>query len=192
MTFTSELRLRFEKEPAFCARDIKTFFERRRLSEGYQNLMVHKLLKEGKLQRIGRGVYTFRQETQVVGFAFQPFYYGLQDALSLRNSWEQETVPVVITPRKVRAGRREFLGSNYIVRRIGRSMFFGFGMVKYGDFWLPVSDLEKTLIDFVHFRQPLPRELAMDLKKSVRKGVMDGYLARVPGRLADRVRALLG
>jgi len=191
MTYTSKLRLRFEKEPAFCARDIRLFFAGSHLSAEYQNLMVHKLLKEGKLQRIGRGIYTFRQETQAVGFAFQPFYYGLQDALSLRNLWEQETVPVVITPRKVRAGRREFLGSNYIVRRIGRSMFFGFGMVKYGDFWVPVSDLEKTLIDFVHFRQPLPRELATALKKSVRRDVMDGYLKRVPVRLAKKVRVLL-
>jgi len=190
MTLTSELLHRFANEPAFCARDIRTFFAGSRLSEGYQNLMVHKLLKEGKLQRIGRGIYTFRQETQVVGFAFQPFYYGLQDALSLRNLWEQETVPVVVTPRKARAGRREFLGSNYIVRRIGRDMFFGFDMVKYGDFWVPVSDLEKTLIDFVHFRQPLSSELAADLKKSMRKDVMDGYLTRAPGRLAKRVRAL--
>jgi len=192
MTRTSELRLRFEKEPAFCARDIRTFFAGNRLSEGYRNLMVHKLLRDGKLQRIGRGIYTFRQETQVVGFAFQPFYYGLQDALSLRNLWEQETVPVVVTPRKVRAGKRKFLGSNYIVRRIGRSMFFGFDMVKYGDFWVPVSDLEKTLIDFVHFRQPLSRELVLELRKSVRSDVMGAYLKRVPEKLAKRVGMLLG
>ena len=115
MTFTSDLRARFAAEPAFSSRDIRTFFSRRGLSEGYQNLMVHKMLADGRLFRISRGIYTFRGEMQVAGFAFQPFYYGMQDALSLRNLWEQETVPVVLTPRRVRAGARTFLGANYLV-----------------------------------------------------------------------------
>ena len=66
------------------------------------------------------------------GFGFSPFYYGLEDALSLRNVWEQETNPVIITPRTVRVGIRKFEGRHFVVRRIDRSMFFGYTFVDYG------------------------------------------------------------
>ena len=191
MTLVSDMRHRFAAEPAFTSRDVRAFFGRRRMSPGYQKLMVHKLISQGKLFRISKGAYTFMQEAQAVGFAFQPFYYGLQDALSLRNLWEQETVPVVVTPRRVRSGIRKFAGSNYLVRRIRRSMFFGFEMLRYGDFWIPVSDVEKTLIDLVYFRQPVSRGLAGELKRAIRKDVLKRYLKRSPLRVRKRVLALL-
>jgi len=191
MTITSELQKRFASEPAFTSRDIRTFFAKRNLSKGYQYLMVHNLLANGRLYRIGRGAYTFKEEMQVVGFAFQPFYYGLQDALSLRGLWEQETTPVVITPRKVRVGMRTFLGNNYTIRKIARNMFFGFELVKRCGFWVPVSDVEKTLIDFVYFRQPLSDGLVHEMKKSIRKEIMESYLGRVPVGLAKKVRKRL-
>ncbi|EQD66731.1 transcriptional regulator, partial [mine drainage metagenome] len=81
--------------------------------------------------------------------AFLPFYYGLEDALSLRGFWEQETNPVIITPRKVRNGVRQFDSRNYVVRRIDRKMFFGYTFVNYEEFYIPVSDTEKTLIDLI-------------------------------------------
>ncbi|MFA6328677.1 MAG: hypothetical protein WCY41_04495 [Candidatus Micrarchaeia archaeon] len=190
MTFTSELCKRFEKEPSFTSRDIRVFFAGRKLSQGYQDLMVHKLMADGRLFRISRGAYTFREEMQVVGFAFQPFYYGLQDALSLRDLWEQETTPVVITPRRAREGLRSFLGGNYTIKKISRSMFFGFEPLKYEDMWVPVSDPEKTLIDMVHFRQPLTPGLLRDLNAKIRRGVLRDYLKRVRPALAKKVRAV--
>jgi len=192
MTLTSELRKRFMAEPAFSSRDISTFFSRRRVSAQYRNLMVHKMLASGELSRIGRGAYTFHQDAQVVGFAFQPFYYGLQDALSLRGIWEQETVPVVVTPRRVRAGARRFLGSNYIVRRISRKMFFGYEMLKRGGFWVPVSDAEKAFLDMLYFRQPLPPALARAMRKGMRPEVLKEYLARSPLWLRARAKKALG
>jgi predicted transcriptional regulator of viral defense system len=187
MTLTSELRKRFSAEPAFSSRDIRTFFARRRVSRAYCNLMVHKMLAEGKLFRIGRGAYTFHGDAQAVGFAFQPFYYGLQDALSLRGIWEQETVPVVVTPRRVRAGVRAFLGANYVVRRVSRRMFFGYEMVKRGGFWVPVSDAEKTFIDMVYFRQPLAPKLVRAMARQMRPEVLKRHLARAPAWLRPRV-----
>jgi len=191
MTFTSELRKRFGKEPVFRASDVRAFFSRQRLSTSYCNLMLYNLVKTGELFRIARGTYTFREDAEAVGFAFQPFYYGLQDALSLRGLWEQETTPVVITPRRVRAGLRSFMGSNYTVRRISRAMFFGFEMVKISGLWVPISDAEKTLIDLVYFRQPISKEALGEIKRRMRKEVMEGYLRRVPSYLRKKVRAVL-
>jgi len=191
MTLVKMLISRFAKEPAFTSRDAAVFFRKEGVSPAYRNLLLHKLVKQGELFPITKGVYTFRQEMQAVGFAFQPFYYGLQDALSLRNLWEQETAPVVITPRRVRTGVRKFLGNNYVVKRIDRKMFFGFSLLKYGDFWVPVSDAEKTLIDLVHFRQPVSEEALAGIKKAIRKEVLEEYLKRVPERLAERMREKL-
>ena len=70
-------------------------------------------------------------------------------------------------------------------------MFFGFGMMKYYDFWIPVSDVEKTLVDFVYFREPLSKETMLEIKKRIRKEVLEDYLSRCPKRFAGRVRKLL-
>lgn len=191
MKYLSEVRERFNRAPAFTITDLRVFLGRKGIGKGYLHLLVHNLLAKGELKRISRGAYTFRDESQVVGFGFRPFYYGLQEALSLRNMWEQETNPVVITPRKVRSGVRSFDGANYVIRRISRSMFFGFEMAKYADFWIPVSDVEKTLIDFVYFRQQPGTEAAAELKKRTDRKKLDGYLKRCPKWVQLRVRKII-
>ncbi|MCX6799515.1 MAG: hypothetical protein NTW59_05480 [Candidatus Diapherotrites archaeon] len=141
--------------------------------------------------RVARGFYSFQTDPALAGFAFSPFYYGLQEALSLRNLWEQETNPVIITPKKVRPGLRSSMGANIVVRRISRKMFFGFGMVKYYDFWLPVSDPEKTLIDFAYFRERLPEEALREIKKSLDKKKLRGYLKKTPFLTRKKVEKML-
>ena len=191
MKYVGEVRERFANAPVFTISDLKVLLGRKGISRGYLHLLVHNLLARGEVKRVSRGVYTFRSELEAVGFGFRPFYYGLQEALSLRNLWEQETNPVVITPRKVRTGVRTFEGANYVVRRISRRMFFGFDMVRYADFWIPVSDVEKTLIDFVYFRQPLSREAAAEIRKRADKKALDGYLKRCPARVKKGVRRIM-
>ena len=102
MKYMREFRSHFMKKPAFTAREVQLFLENRESSPGYYKLVIHNLLSRREIYRITRGVYTFQEDAQMSGFGFSPFYYGLEDALSLRNVWEQETNPVIITPRKVR------------------------------------------------------------------------------------------
>lgn len=180
MKYIAGVRDHFRKVPAFSLSDLKVFLGKKGISTAYLRLLVHNLLAKGELKRISRGVYSFSSETQIVGFGFKPFYYGLQDALSLHNLWEQETNPVVITPRKVRSGVRKFDGSNYVVKRISRKMFFGFETVKYAGFWVPVSGFEKTLIDFVYFRQPLSKDVSKELWKRVNRKKLREYLKQCP------------
>ncbi len=190
MTVAEQVREHFAGKPAFTAREVRLFLSGKGVGKGYADLLLHNLLKRG-LRRIAAGVYTFREEMQLVGFAFQPCYYGLQDALSLRNASEQETNPVVVTPRRVRVGVRRFLGNNYVVKRISRKMFFGFEPVKYGDFWVNASDLEKTLIDFVYFRQPLSDETLAELAPRLDRVKLSGYLLKCSARVRKRVEKLL-
>jgi len=48
--------------------------------------------------------------------------------------------------------------------------------VKYGGRDVPVSDREKTLLDFVYFRQPLEKEVLRVLKRRVDKKKLRSYL----------------
>lgn len=187
MKYLDALRGHFRKYPAFTMSDVAVFLKGMGAKRNYLKVMMHNLVADGEVKTIRKGVYTFKDEVQAAGFGFSPFYYGLQDALSLRNLWEQETNPVVITPRKVRNGIRVFEGRNYLVRRISRKMFFGFEMIRYQDFWIPVSDPEKTLIDFAYFGEPLGAEPLQGLLRAIKRKKLASYLKRCPKWVAERI-----
>ncbi|PIN82780.1 hypothetical protein COV61_04960 [Candidatus Micrarchaeota archaeon CG11_big_fil_rev_8_21_14_0_20_47_5] len=191
MKYLKEFRERFAKREVFTSRDVKMYLGEMGASDEYVNLLLHNLVKRGEIKRIKKGAYTFSDEITCVGFAYSPFYYGLQDALSVHNLWEQEANPIVITPRRVRQGMRSFEGRNYLVRRIERKMFFGFGQKKCSGRVLPVSDMEKTLIDFFYFRERLSGEVVKEMKGKVKRKVLEEYLKRCPKRIAGIVKNAL-
>ncbi len=158
--------------------EIKTALKSKGISDAYLKRIVNYMMHRGELKKITRGVYTLHDDITVVGFAFQPFYYGLENALTIRKLWEQGTNPIIITPRKVRSGVRKFSDSNYVVQRVDDSLFFGYELVKYYDFWIPVSDLEKTLIDFFYFRHYLREDVLKELKRKISEEKLNGYLKR--------------
>lgn len=191
MKYLKSVREKFEKRPAFRSRDLRVFLKPKGISGGYLKQLVHNLVKNGEVHRLSRGTYTFQDDTQVIGQAYQPCYHGLQEALSIHGLWEQETNPVIITTRKVRTGLRQFLGSNYLVRRIGRKMFFGFGTVKYGGRWIPVSNVEKTLIDFAYYNEPLDAATRKEILNRIRKPVLAEYIKRCGGSTGKKVEKLI-
>ncbi len=191
MRYRAFFKSYFKNRPTFTIGDVRRTLSATKISDAYLHLMLHHLIKKGEIKKITRGTYTFKEDIQVVGFAYTPFYHGLQEALSLRNLWDQETNPVVITPRKVRNGIRIFLGNNYLIRRISRRMFFGFEMIRYYDFWIPVSDIEKTLIDLVYFEIKIPPEILGGIKEKIRKPVLVEYLRRVPPWVKKRVQRII-
>ena len=180
MKYINAVREHFVSRPVFSIRDVKVFLNKQGPSDAYIYLLAHHLTKRGEIRRLTRGIYTFRKEAEVTGFAFSPFYYGLQDALSFRNIWEQETNSIIITPRRVRSGQRTIAGTKTIVRRINRRMFFGFNTIRFHDLYLPVSDVEKTLIDFIYFREPLRKDVLKTMRGQIREDVLKSYLKRTP------------
>ena len=191
MKFMKQLTENFSKKPAFLIDEVKLFLDRRNASEGYYKLLIHNLLKSNRIYKITRGAYTFHDEVQYSGFAFHPFYYGLEDALTLRGLWEQETNPVVITPRKVRNGVRQFDSRNYVVRNIKRNMFFDYSLLQYGQFYIPVSDIEKTLIDLVYFGIRVPDETLVNVIKKLNRDIFNTYLTEIPENLSKRLRKVV-
>jgi len=59
----------------------------------------------------------------------------------------------VITTLLVRTWMRSVAGGNLPVRRLADEYFFGCDFLKHDDFCVPVSDPERTLIDFVYMTE---------------------------------------
>jgi predicted transcriptional regulator of viral defense system len=159
-------------------------------SREYAYIIVDHLLKRGEIKRITRGYYSVYEEPSLLVYCMRPAYIGLQDAMSFHNLWEQETNPVIITARKVRPGVREVLGQNVWVRRISPEHLFGYDYLTSGDFLLPVSDLEKTLIDMVYF-QEMRGDMAGGFNKKVSRQKLDGYLKKYGSNFRKKVVEIL-
>jgi len=181
----------FSDKIVFSVRDVLLFFSKQKLPKNYVFVLLGNLEKQGIIFRLGNGFYSFKNDLLVSGFAFSPFYYGLQESLSLRNLWEQESIPVIITPKKVRPGIRSILDSNVLIRHIDRKMFFGFDFVKQTDFQVPVSTPEKTLIDFIYFKEPLSSETAKEILNNINKASLNELLKKCSPSLKNKVEKFL-
>jgi len=66
-------------------------------------------------------------------------------------------------------------------------MFFGFDFVSYSGMFVPVSDIEKTLIDLVYFREPLSKEVLKELNKRIDQKKLKKYLSRAPRYVREKL-----
>ncbi len=177
----------FEKSPVVDFKSIRRIVGK----ESYAKLLVSTLLKKNIIKKMGKGVYTIHEESSLSVFAYTPAYLGLQSALSYHGVWEQETIPIVLTMRKVRRGVRTVLGSNIMVRNIDPKYFFGFDYVLDGNFYVPYSDIEKTAIDLVVFKVKMDAELCKSIRKKIDKVKLYTYLKKYSPKLQDLVKKKL-
>ncbi len=191
MKYTAIFHTRFRERPYFTIRDARLFLSQKGISSGYLRVMIHSWLQKGKLHRLGKGVYTFHDELDLAGFVFQPFYYGLHFALTHHGIWDQATNPVVVTTKLVRPGIRVVLGQNVLVRRIAKKLFFGFALTRIGDYWLPVSDVEKTFLDMIYFRQKMTPEVRAAFQSRFDKKRLQTHLRKFPRWVQNRVPKIL-
>ncbi len=191
MKYLADFVEHFRGRTAFSIRDARVYLKSRGISKAYLHFLIHSLHKRGRLARLAKGVYTFQEDVIVAGFAFQPFYYGLHQALSLHGLWDQATNPVVITSKRVRPGRRTVLGANVIVRRVRPGMLYGLELMEHYGFWIPVSTPEKTLVDFVYFRQKMPAAAWPALAKRMEAKRLAACLKKAPAWVRARVKKML-
>jgi predicted transcriptional regulator of viral defense system len=177
----------FYKSKVFSLRDVRILFKDKNISKDYSKCLTSNLLKSNKINKITKGKYTFQDDIIYTGFAFTPFYYGLQEALSLYNLHEQETNLVIITTNKIKPGVREIMNTNVCLRRLDSKYFFGFDFIKYYDIEIPVSDIEKTLIDFVYYKEYLSMEVINNIKKKINMNKLNKYLLKYPKHIKEKV-----
>lgn len=183
-----KIRALFEKSPVVDFKSVSRIVGKTK-SSNYAKLLIYNLLKKGEIKKIGKGIYTKHNEISLAVFSFKPAYLGLQTALSHYEVWEQETIPVIITSKKVRTGIRKLMGSNILVRKINNKYLFGVNYSEEGGFYLPYSDLEKTFIDMIVFNQKIDKEVLNNLKNKINKKKLLTYLARYPKKIKKRVLA---
>ena len=176
----------FEKSPVVDYRSVKNI-----VGSSYAKLLIHNLLKKNKIYKIGKGIYTKHNENTLAVYSFMPAYIGLQSALSYYGIWEQETIPVIITIKKVRRGLRNVNGGNVLIRNIDKKFFFGYNFVKDGKFYYPYSDLEKTLIDLIMFNKKIDKEIVKKIKKKIDKNKLKKYLNRYNVKFREKVEKIL-
>ena len=178
----------FEKSPVVDFKSIKRVMDKEK--NNYTKLLIHNLIKKGRIKKIGKGVYTKYNDLSLAVFSFKPAYIGLQSALSCYGVWEQETIPIIITTKRVRRGVRSLMGGNIFLRNIDKKYFFGLEYKEEGNFYLPYSDLEKTFIDMVVFNQKIDKEVLKKIKNKINKSKLLNYLKRYPLKIRERVMKL--
>ena len=101
---------------------------------------------------------------------------------------------MIITSRKVRQGRREVFGANVIIKKIDKKYMFGYEYYKYPlenrEIYIPYSDIEKTFIDMVYFKQPLDEETLENFREKINRKKLSNYLKRYPLKIRERVLRL--
>ncbi len=162
----------FQKSPVVTSRDLRLIVR----DGSYARLMVSNMIKRGEVRKLAKGVYTIHDDPVLAVFCFKPAYIGLEEALSIHGMWEQETNTVIVTSSKARTGVRNVMGQNVVVHRIAPRYLFGFDLAKYGDFYVPVSDIEKTLIDAAYFGLKLDREVFVNMRRALDMGRLKAYL----------------
>ncbi len=157
----------------------------------YLHILIHNLLKKREMFRITKGWYSSRDDPTLAVFCFKPAYLGLQEALSIHNLWEQETNVIIMTTKRVREGTRSVFNNNVFIKRIPPSLFFGIEYKQYGDFSVPVSDVEKTVLDMVFFNQPMDTNIIAAFRKKIDRKKIKEYLQRYDEQMRKNVLNLM-
>ncbi|MBD3248775.1 hypothetical protein GF336_01905 [Candidatus Woesearchaeota archaeon] len=189
--YTREIEEFIDKNKIFSVKDIKMLLASKNANTDYAYLLLHNLVKKGKLNRITKGYYSRYDDPMLIAYCIKPSYIGLENALSLHGLWEQETNVVLITPRKVRQNIRKVLGTNAVIHNIPGEYFFGYNYIDYYDLKIPVSDIEKTFIDLIFYKKYMDKELTRTFKKKIDSKRLKRYLKPYNKKIKDKVRDII-
>ncbi len=191
MKYVKEFIERFSKYPLFTFNDARLVIEDIGGPSGsYTRRFLYLMLKKGRIYRVTKGYYAVKKDLEVVGLAFEPYYYGLGYALTHHGMWEQQANITVITTKAVNEGIRIIFGNNVIFKRIPEKFFFGYESIQMGNYSIHISDLEKTLIDVVYFKNQYADYVFRNISKKVDKKKLRRYLISYDDRVKERVEEI--
>ncbi|MBW2991527.1 hypothetical protein KY348_07555 [Candidatus Woesearchaeota archaeon] len=166
----------FRKSPVVSSSSISRLVRGKKRIKQYPKQLLRNMVLKGKIKRLVKGYYTIHDNPALAVFCFKPAYLGLQDALSFHELWGQETIPVIISAKKIRQGIRKILRNNVLIRRIDKKYLFGFDYYEQGRIYFPYSDIEKTFIDMIYFKEKISKETRMNVLKRINKKKLGLYL----------------
>lgn len=182
--YQTKVKELFDKSQVVSFNSINRIVNDKKNKKQYTKKLVRNLILNKKIISLAKGCYTSKQDPSLIVFCLRPAYLGLQDALSRNNLWEQETIPVILTSRKVRCGIRKVNNLNVLVRRIDKKYIFG---INYDEQPLPYSDIEKTFIDMVYFNEKIDKEVLEEIKDKIDIKKLSNYLKKYPKKIKNKV-----
>lgn len=189
MSIPNELSSYFKSWPTFRIEDAFLFLRKRhRLSKKTLQVTLSRMAKSARLYRVSKGVFSFTKSAEVAGFAYAPFYYGGLSALMIRDLIDDQVRMEVMTTRAVRRNSSTAFGEiEILLHHLSREHYFGFDEVVYGNYAVPVSNPEKTLIDLFHYKIRLPLQEYGRLLRAVDAKKLDRYLRAYGSRTSTAV-----
>lgn len=185
--YQAKIKELFKKSPVVSYKSVENIIKNKKEVKQYTKQLIRNLLLKGKIKRLTKGFYTSSDDISLSVFCFKPAYLGLQDALSFHGLWEQETIPVIITSRRVTPGIRKVIGGNILIRRIHKQYFFGFDYFSNDNICLPYSDIEKTFIDIIYFKEKIDSQVIKNIIKILDIKKLNSYLKVYPKQTRNRV-----
>jgi len=148
-----EFREALKVFPVFSNADIQKLdprFDRRRLVEWQQ---------KNYIQKIRNGYYCFSKEERGEGNLFylsnmiyKPSYISLETALSYYNLIPEGVYLFTGVSTRKTIMFETPLG-NYKYHKIKKELFFGYKLVKIGEYNVKLAEIEKTILDLFYFRK---------------------------------------
>jgi len=189
--YLNEVKTFILKGKAFNVKDIKRFLISKHANPDYAYSIIHNMMKKGHIHRITKGYYSRFDDPMIITYCIKPSYIGLENALSIHGLWEQESNVVLITPRRIRFGIRKIFNTNVIIHHINKKYFFGYDYIDYYDLKIPVSDTEKTFIDWIYYHNKMNIKLLNDFIDKIDRKKLNKYLKNYDKKFAEKVQSVL-
>jgi len=181
--------------PSFGASDLAPLGEKRL----YLNILLSRYVKRGMMLRLRKNLYAARNYIDqaerkgifsdyvefIANKLYSPSYLSLDYILHENNMLTE--IPRNITSVALRKTDRfsNELG-NFIYHKIKEDLFYGFNIIKKGDFSILKATKAKALFDFLYFRKRLlvdrksVVELRLNLEQFTKKDFkeLEGYVAK--------------
>jgi len=140
--YEMEITQRFSKTPVFDLGDVNQIIP----NKLYAKKVISNLVKEGKIKKIRKGLYTFHNDAFLIAtFLAKPSYISSVSALSYYRKITQ-------IPKEVFCFTSKPTRKYFFVEKINfynTKFFFGFESKKYLNFEIPIATPEKALIDSI-------------------------------------------
>ncbi|MBN3033750.1 MAG: type IV toxin-antitoxin system AbiEi family antitoxin domain-containing protein [Candidatus Saganbacteria bacterium] len=147
-----EREIRKKNIKLFTTLDIQRFLGRSPIAVRF---LVHRLKKQGEIQRVKRGLYKLTgepvSELYLANKLYEPSYISLELALSYHRVIPETVYEITsITPKTTR--RFETQGKVFSYRRLKQAAFTGYTTAKQRGMSFLIADPEKAFVDLNYFR----------------------------------------
>ena len=167
--YEAEIIKKFESMPVFSLGDINQIINNRT----YAKRFLKRMIKEGKIFKIRKNIYTLRKDPFLVSaFLINPSYISGASALSYHKRITQ--IPSEIFCATLKNNRKIKFEEN--INFIHTKYFFGFKVVNYENVNIPIATPEKAIIDSFSV---IPISIFEEAFEEIDKRVMIGYLKRI-------------